>query len=135
MRHLILLLLLPLAAAPAAAAQGDDGRSDAQVYVDAAQRVTRAEEEARCAWYPAILHRTIDLRTMLRPLERFANRDGAVSRLQRAARREEERDICIGVSARTIAPWLRAAERDIARLQQRLRRAHWRDPDAVRPGQ
>ena len=133
MRRLILIVLMAVTAVPAAAAQDADARSDAQVYLDAERRLQRAEEEASCAWYPVILHRIIDLRTALRPLERFADRNGDLSPLQRAARQAGEQGICIGVSARTIEPWLREAQRDAALLQRRLRRSQWRDPDVWRP--
>ena len=133
MQQVILVFMMAVAAAPSAAGQGADARSDAQVYMNAEHRLARAEEEAKCAWYPAILHRIIDLRTDLRPLERFAERNGDLSALRRAAPREEEQDICIGVSARTIEPWLREAQRDAALLQRRLRLSQWRDPDVWRP--
>lgn len=134
MRHLTLTLLMLIAAAPAAAQSGG-ARSDAQVYFDAEQRLQRAEDEAVCAWYPVILHRIIDLRTALRRLERFAERNGDLSPLQRSARQEEERGICFGVSSRTIEPWLQEARRDTVLLQQRLRRSRWRDPNLWRPNE
>lgn len=131
MRHLILVLLILIAAAPTAAQS--DPRSDAQVYFNAEQRLQRAEDEATCAWYPVILHRIIDLRTALRRLERFAERNGDLSPLQRSARQAEDQGICFGVSPRTIEPWLQEARRDTALLQQRLRRSRWRDPNVWRP--
>lgn len=134
MQQVILALMMAVAAAPGAPGQGPDTRSDAQVYMNAEHRLARAEEEAVCAWYPAILHRIIDLRTVLRPLARFADRNGDLTALRGAAPREEEQGICIGVSARTIEPWLREAQRDAALLQRRLRRSQWRDPNVWRPG-
>src|SRR5687768_7170876 len=96
-QRLMLVVLMAAAAAPAAAAQGPETRSDAQIYFNAEQRLRRAEEEATCAWYPVILHRIINLRTDLRRLERFAERNGDLHPLQRAARESEEQGICIGV--------------------------------------
>ena len=133
MRHLIPALLMSIAAVPAAAAQGADTRSDAQVYFNAEQRLQRAQDEASCAWYPVILHRIIDLRTALRRLERFADRNGELSPLQRAAQQADEQGICIGVSSGTIEPWLQEARRDTALLERRRRRSRWQDPDVWRP--
>jgi hypothetical protein len=139
MQRLMLVLLMSVAAVPPAAAEGPETRSDAQIYVNAEQRLQRAEEEATCAWYPVILHRIINLRTELRGLERFAERNGELYPLQRAARqaREQSEDevICFGVSPREIEPWLREARRDTALLQQRLRRSRWQDPNVWRPNQ
>lgn len=134
MRHLILAPLMLIAAAPAAAQSGE-ARSDAQIYFNAEQRLQRAEDEATCAWYPAILHRIIDLRTALRRLERFAERNGDLSPLQRSARQAEERGICFGVSSRTIEPWLQEARRETALLQRRLHRSRWQDPNIWRPNE
>ena len=133
MQRLMLVVLMAAATAPAAAAQGPDTRSDAQIYFNAEQRLRRAEEEATCAWYPVILHRIINLRTDLRRLERFAERNGDLHPLQRAARESEEQGICIGVIPSTIEPWLQEARRDTALLQQRLRRSRWQDPNVWRP--
>ena len=133
MRHLMLVLLMSIAAAPAGAARSGEARSDAQIYFDAERRLQRAEAEATCAWYPVILHRIINLRTALRRLERFAERNGDLHPLQRAAQQAEEQGICIGVSPGTIEPWLREARRDTSLLQRRLRRSGWRDPNAWRP--
>ena len=135
MPRLMLILSIAVAAAPAAA-QSVDSRSDAQIYFNAERRLQRAETEASCSpWYPDILHRVIDLRSALRRLERFANRNGDLAPLQRAAWEQEQQEpgICIGVNARTIEPWLKEARRDTKLLQQRLRRARWHDPDAHRP--
>jgi hypothetical protein len=133
MRHLVLPLLVSITAALPATAQRAEGRSDAQLYFDAEQRLQRAEEEATCAWYPVILHRIIDLRTALRRLEHFAERSGDLHPLQRAARQAAEQGICIGVSPGTIEPWLQEARRNTATLQQRLRRSRWQDPSVWRP--
>jgi hypothetical protein len=137
MQRLMLVLLISVTAAQAATAQRPETRSDAQIYFNAEQRLRRAEEEATCAWYPVILHRIINLRTDLRRLERFAERNGDLHPLQRAARqaREEAEDevICFGVSPREIEPWLQEARRDMALLQQRLRRSRWQDPNVWRP--
>lgn len=134
MRYLVVVPLILISTGPVAAQRGD-ARSDAQVYFDAEQRLQRAEDEATCAWYPVILHRIIDQRTALRRLERFAERNGDLSPLQRTARHAEERGVCIGVSSRTIEPWLQEARRDTALLQQRLRRSRWRDPNVWRPNE
>jgi len=131
MRRSMLVLSLAIAAAPAVGARPAEVRSDAQIYFDAERALQRAEDEATCAWYPVILHRVIDLRSTLRRLERFANRDGALDPLQRAAQQEEERGLCVGVSPREIEPNLRAARRDTGLLRQRARRSSWRDPDLV----
>lgn len=135
MRSLILVLSISLFAAAPATAQRVEGRSDAQLYFDAERRLQRAEDEATCAWYPVILHRIINLRTALRRLEHFAERNGDLQPLQRAARQAEERGVCIGVSPGTIEPWLEEARRDTALLQLRLRRSRWQDPNAWRPHQ
>ena len=133
MRRLAFVLSLTIAAAPAVAAQRADVRTDAQMYFDAERALQRAEDEATCGglYYTTILHRVIDLRSFLLRLERFANRDGALDPLQRAAQEEEEQGICIGVSPREIEPNMRAARRDIRLLQQRMRRSRWRDPQLV----
>jgi hypothetical protein len=133
MRRLILFILMSVVAAPAVAGQGAEGRSDAQVYLNAEQRLQRAEEEATCAWYPVILHRIINMRTVLRRLEHFADRNGELTQLQGAARDAGERGLCFGVSSRTIEPWLAEARRDTELLQRRLRRSRWQDPNLWRP--
>lgn len=137
MQRLMLVLSISAAVAPAVAAQGPETRSDAQVYLNAEQRLQRAEEEATCAWYPVILHRIINLRTELRRLEHFAERNGDLYPLQRAARQAREQAgeevICFGVSPREIEPWLQEARRDTALLRQRLRRSRWQDPNIWRP--
>ncbi|MGE3395895.1 MAG: hypothetical protein AB7H79_03205, partial [Sphingomonas sp.] len=120
---------------PPATAQRTEGRSDAQLYFDAERRLQRAEDEATCAWYPTILHRIINLRTDLRRLERFADRNGALRRLQRAAPGADQEAICFGVTPREITPWLQSARRDTALLQQRLRRAGRQDPNMRQPGE
>ena len=136
MPRLMLILFMGVVAAPVALAQSVEARNDAEIYFNAEQRLQRAETEASCsAWYPDILHRVIDLRSALRRLERFANRDGALGPLQRIAWEQEQQEpgICIGVRARDIEPWLEEARRDTRLLQQRLRRSRWQDPDAWRP--
>lgn len=119
-------LLLPITAGSADAAQRSDVRADARIYFDAERLLRGVEIEASCSgYYPDILHRVINMRAILRPLRRFANREGAVDGLNMAV--QDEKEICVGLTPSALAPHLREARRDIELLRQRARRARWRD--------
>jgi hypothetical protein len=131
MRRLMLVILMAMAAVPAAGAQRADPRSDAQIYFDAERSLQQTEANATCggSYIRSALHRVIELRWRLLSLRRFANRDGELRRLNRSNRQEEDEEgLCVSSSG--TEPALREATRHIRLLRQRLRRSRWQDPDA-----